>query len=147
MAIGAIWGEIWNEAIWNTAIWAQTAADDTTPDAFSFVDQSGVALSSTITSAAITVTGIDAAAAITVTGGEYDINGSGTFTSDAGTVNSGDTVRARGTASDQYLTAVDVVVTIGGVSDTFTITTRVEPAGDGGGINAQPRLGGMMIFG
>lgn len=23
MAIGAIWGEIWNEAIWNTAIWAQ----------------------------------------------------------------------------------------------------------------------------
>jgi hypothetical protein len=148
MAIGAIWGEIWNEAIWNTAIWAQEASeDDTVPDAFSFTDQSGVALSSTITSAAITVTGIDAAATITVTGGEYDINGSGTFTADPGTVNNGDTVRARGTSSDQYLTGVDVAVTIGGVSDTFTITTRAEPADEGGGINAQPRLGGMMIFG
>lgn len=103
------------------------AAEDTTPDAFSFTDQSGVALSSTITSAAITVTGIDAAAAITVTGGEYDINGSGTFVSTAGTVNNGDTVRARGTSSDQYLTGVDVVVTIGGVSDTFTITTQGDP--------------------
>jgi hypothetical protein len=147
MAIGAIWGEIWNEAIWNTAIWAQDVGDDTTPDQFTFVDQSGVALSSEITSAAITVTGIDAAAAITITGGTYDINSSGTFTSDAGTVNNGDTVRARGTSSDQYLTGVDVVVTIGGVSDTFTITTRAEPAEEGGGINAQPRLGGMMIFG
>ena len=106
----------------------QDAADDTTPDAFSFVDQSGVALSSTITSAAITVTGIDPAAAITVTGGEYDINGSGTFTSDAGTVNSGDTVRARGTSSGDYSTATNVTVTIGGVSDTFTFTTEDAPA-------------------
>lgn len=127
MAIGAIWGEIWNEAIWNTAIWAQAAASDTTPDAFSFTDQSGVALSSTITSAPITITGIDAAATISVTGGEYDINGSGTFVSTAGTVNNGDTVRARGTSSGSYATDVDVVVTIGGVSDTFTIRTLPEP--------------------
>jgi hypothetical protein len=28
MAIGAIWGDIWNEAIWNTAIWAQEAGED-----------------------------------------------------------------------------------------------------------------------
>lgn len=127
MAIGAIWGEIWNEAIWNTAIWAQEAGSDTTPDAFSFTDQSGVALSSTITSAPITVTGIDAAAAITVTGGTYDINGSGTFVSTEGTVINGDTVRARGTSSGSYLTAVNVAVTIGSVSDTFTITTLAEP--------------------
>lgn len=30
MAIGAIWGNIWNEAIWNTAIWAQSGAPDVT---------------------------------------------------------------------------------------------------------------------
>jgi hypothetical protein len=129
MAIGTIWGEIWNEAIWNTAIWAQAASeDDTVPDQFTFTDQSGVALSSTITSAPITVTGIDAAAAITVTGGEYDINGSGTFVSTAGTVNNGDTVRARHTSSASYLTATDTTVTIGGVSDTFTSTTEGDPA-------------------
>jgi hypothetical protein len=128
MAIGVIWGEIWNEAIWNTAIWSQAAASDTTPDAFSFTDQSGVALSSTITSAPITVTGIDAAAAITITGGTYDINGSGTFVSTEGTVNNGDTVRARQTSSASYLTATNTAVTIGGVSDTFTSTTTPDPS-------------------
>ena len=147
MAIGAIWGEIWNEAIWDTAIWAQTAGSDTTPDAFSFTDQTGVALTTVITSAAITVSGIDASAAITVTGGEYDINASGTFVSIAGTVSNGDTVRARHTSSGSYLTAVNTVVTIGGVSDTFTSTTRTEPAGASGGINAPPRMGGIMVFG
>lgn len=128
MAIGIIWGEIWNEAIWNTAIWAQAVGDDTTPDAFSFSDQSGVAVSSTITSAPITVSGIDAAAAITITGGTYDINASGSFVSTEGTVNVGDTVRARHTSSASYLTAVNTVITIGGVSDTFTSITEGDPA-------------------
>lgn len=147
MAIGAIWGEIWDEAIWDTSIWSQAAASDTTPDAFSFTDQSGVSTSSTITSAAITVTGIDAASAITVSGGTYDINASGSFTADPGTVNNGDTVRARHTSSASYLTATNTIVTIGGVSDTFTSTTRTEPAVGGGGIHAPVRVGGMMIFG
>lgn len=103
-----------------------SSGDDVTPDAFTFTDQTGVERSSTITSAPITVTGITAAAVITVTGGEYDINGSGTFTSDPGTVNNGDTVRARHTSSASYSTATNTVVTIGGVSDTFTSTTESE---------------------
>lgn len=117
---------------------------DTTPDAFSFTDATGAALSTVYTSAAIMVTGIDAASAITVTGGTYSING-GAFTSDAGTVNNNDTVRARGTSSGSYSTAVNVAVTIGGVSDTFTITTQAEPAAPG--VNAPVRQGGMMVFG
>lgn len=104
------------------------APADTTPDQFSFTDQSGVALSSTITSAAVTIAGIDAAAAITVAGGTYDINASGTFVSTAGTVNNGDTVRARHTSSGSYLTATNTVITIGGVSDTFTSITEGDPA-------------------
>ena len=122
-------------------------ADDTTPDQFTFVDQTAVAVETEITSAAITVSGIDAASAITVSGGTYDINGSGTFTSDAGTVNNSDTVRARHTSSASYLTATNTIVTIGGVSDTFTSTTRAEPAGEAGGVGAPTRMGGMMIFG
>lgn len=103
------------------------AAPDTTPDAFSFTDQSGVSISSTITSAAITVAGINTAANITVSGGTYSING-GAYTASAGTVVNGDTVQARHTSSASYLTATNTVVTIGGVSDTFTSITQGDPA-------------------
>lgn len=130
MAIGIIWGEIWNASIWNTAIWAQEAGDDTTPDQFTFTDQSGVALSSTITSAPITVIGINAAATIEVGGDAsslYNVNG-GAFTAVAGTVVSGDQVRSRHTSSASYLTATDTLVTIGGVSDTFRSITEGDPA-------------------
>jgi hypothetical protein len=99
-----------------------TLAADTTPDAFSFVDQTNVAISSTITSAAITVSGINSPATITVSGGTYNING-GSFTASSGSVSNGDTVQARNTSSGSYSTAVNTVVTIGGVSDTFTSTT------------------------
>lgn len=107
------------------------AEDDTTPDQFSFTDQSGVGLSSTITSAAVTITGIDAAAAITISGGTYDIDESGAFTADPGTITVGQTVRARHTSSASYLTATNTVVTIGGVSDTFTSQTLPDPSVSG----------------
>lgn len=102
---------------------APVSSSDTTPDAFSFTDQTNVSTSSTITSAAITVAGINAAATITISGGTYDINSSGSFTSSSGTVNNGDTVRARHTSSASNSTATNTTVTIGGVSDTFTSTT------------------------
>ena len=103
-----------------------TAASDTTPNAFTFTDQTGVAVSTEVTSAAITVAGIDAAAAISITGGTYQI-GSGTFTSSAGTVTTGQTVKVKHTSSSSNNTATDTVLTIGGVSDTFTSTTVAAP--------------------
>jgi len=100
---------------------------DSTPDAFAFTDVIDCMLSTVYASAAITVAGIDTAADITVTGGEYSING-GAYTSAAGTVVNGDTVAARGTSSGSASTAVNVAVTIGGVSDTFSITTSIAEA-------------------
>ena len=97
-------------------------AADTTPDAFTFTDQTGVALNSTITSNTITVSGITAAASISITGGTYSING-GAYTSSAGTVTNGQTVSVRHTSSSSYSTATNTTLTIGGVSDTFTSTT------------------------
>jgi hypothetical protein len=108
---------------WSTDV----VAPDTTPDAFAFTDQFNVPTESVRTSNAITVSGINTSVEISVTGGEYSING-GSFTSDAGTVESGDTVRARHTASDTAETTTDTVVTIGGVSDTFSSTTAAEGA-------------------
>jgi serine protease len=95
---------------------------DTTPDAFSFTDQTDVERSTAITSNAITVSGINSAAAISVNNGEYSIN-NGNFTSTTGTVANGDTVQVRHTSSGSFSTATDTVLTIGGVSDTFTSTT------------------------
>ncbi|MDP1609947.1 MAG: DUF1566 domain-containing protein [Sulfuritalea sp.] len=98
------------------------AATDTTPDAFTFVDQTNIARSTLTESAAITVAGINAAAAISVAGGEYQING-GAWTGAAGTITNGQTVKVRHTTSASTSTATNTVLTIGGVSDTFTTTT------------------------
>lgn len=118
-------------------------ATDTTPDAFTFTDQTSVALNTTITSAAITVSGINSPSPITVSNGTYDINGSGSFTSSAGTVNNGDTVRARHTSSALNSTPVNTQITIGGVSDTFTSTTL---AAVGGGVIFNPNLNNISTL-
>lgn len=110
-----------------TKVQFSTAAADTTPDAFGFTDQTGIALSTLTESAAITVAGIDSAAAISVSGGEYQVNG-GAWVSGAGTVSNADTVKVRHTSSGSYSTATNTVLTIGGVSDTFSTTTLAAPA-------------------
>lgn len=120
---------------------------DTTPDAFSFTDLTGQTESTPITSTGVTITGINAATSFSVTGGTIDVNGSGTFVS-SGTVNNNDVIRARGTANATYLGTTNVVVTVGGVSDTFTITTRADPSGDFAGAPASvtaPVVGTSLI--
>lgn len=99
---------------------------DTTPDAFSFTAQTNVVRSSAMTSNSITVGGVNAPAAISVAGGSYSING-GAFTSTAGTVSNGATVRVQHNASANYATKVDTTLTIGGVSSMFSSTTLAEP--------------------
>ncbi|MDQ1343375.1 MAG: S-layer y protein [Patescibacteria group bacterium] len=106
------------------------APSDTTPNAFSFTDVTGSEFSTIIESAAITVSGINAASTISVTGGSYSVNG-GSYTTATGTVNNGDTVKAKATTAAAYSTAVNVAVTIGGVSDTFTVTTKTSSSGGG----------------
>jgi hypothetical protein len=99
---------------------------DTTPDAFSFTAQTGVAVSSVATSNTITVSGINAASAISVTNGQYQI-GAGAWTSAAGNVNNGDTVTVRHTASAAYATVTTTTLDIGGVTADFSSTTVAAP--------------------
>jgi hypothetical protein len=70
----------------------------------------------------ITVAGINTAAAISITGGEYSIDG-GTFICTAGTVGNGQTISVRQTSSASFSTTTDATLIIGGVSDTFSVTT------------------------
>lgn len=102
------------------------AAPDTTPDAFTFVDQVDVPVGSEIISTPITVSGINSPAAITVTGGEYSIDG-GAFTVDPGTVLNGQQVTVKQTSSASFNTTTDTTLNIGGVTDTFSVTTVGEP--------------------
>jgi DNA-binding beta-propeller fold protein YncE len=75
-----------------------------------------------VQSDSLIITGINVPAPISVTGGQYRIN-SGPWTATAGFISSGATVRVRTTSSPDYETARNVTLTIGGVSDTFTVTT------------------------
>lgn len=95
---------------------------DTTPDAFAFTDQTNVALSTVIESNTITVAGINASTSISITGGEHNINSAG-WSSASSTVTNGQTIQVRHTSSGSNSTTTDTVLTVGGVSDTFTSTT------------------------
>lgn len=99
--------------------------DDTraTPDAFSFEDQRGVALNRPITSNEVTITGITVSVPVTVTGGTYSIGCTNKFTSGDSTIGNGETVCVRHTSSRDFGTETRTVLTVGGVSGTFTSTT------------------------
>ena len=110
-----------------------SAAIDTTPSAFSFISTSNVSRSSTNTSNTITIAGLgdgdSATVSLSGTAGskQYSKNG-GAYTSSNGTTVNGDTFAVRGTASGSYASTVTVILTVGGVSGTYSISTEGVPA-------------------
>lgn len=105
-----------------SAKFAVTTAADLTPEAFTFAPKNDAQLNAEYTSDPITVSGIDVAVPVSVTGGLYSING-GEFTSAAGTVSAGQAITVKTTAAAKTETAQEAVLTIGGVSGTFSVTT------------------------
>jgi hypothetical protein len=103
---------------------------DVTPTNLTFVDADGQTASATVAvSMTEAITGINRGAAITVTGGEYrtindlDDTTQIDWTTAAGIVHPYQTIELRGTANATAAGTTDVTVTVGGVSDTWTITT------------------------
>jgi Outer membrane protein beta-barrel domain len=91
-----------------------------------FTPVTGAVAGSVQTSNAITVTGTTIPAPISVSSGdEYSING-GPFTSAPGTVQPGDQVTVQMIAPPTYNTTSSAVVTIGGVTSTYTVTTATQ---------------------
>lgn len=108
---------------------AAPVPDDSVPDLFTFVSQTGVAVSSIVTSTPpVVISGINVASTVTVSTGTWDKNSSGVFTASAGSVVAGDTVRVRHTADASNNASVQTTLTVGGVSATFTSTTVNSPA-------------------
>ncbi len=107
---------------------------DNTPDDFSFTNATNVEPGSIVTSNAVTITGIDTPAAISVDRGEYSIGCGATFTSVAGTIAFNQTVCVRHTAAATFSTrSPATVLFVGGVTSSFRSTTEAAPAPPSGG--------------
>ncbi|TVZ38948.1 hypothetical protein P886_3334 [Alteromonadaceae bacterium 2753L.S.0a.02] len=102
-----------------------TEAQDITPEAFSFTALNNVGLSSEAVSTAATITGINDAAPISISGGEYSIAG-GSYTSTAGSVTDGQAVTVRLTSSSAFSTQSTATLNVGGVEASFSVTTLAQ---------------------
>ncbi len=96
---------------------------DSVPDPFTFEDHNAVPLSVTVRSNIITITGIDEPAQVSVSGGEFSIGCSGTFISGPANIGNNGRICVRHTSAASNCVSTNTVLTVGGVSDTFTSTT------------------------
>jgi hypothetical protein len=97
---------------------------DTTPDNFNFTAVTNSNTSTEFISNSITVAGINAAAAISITNGYYSLDGGSTWTNETSTVSSGQTVKVKITSSSANSTTTTATLNIGGVSKGFSVTTK-----------------------
>lgn len=97
---------------------------DTVPNAFTLSGVTGSNPGTPVTSAAVIISGINVPTPISISAGaEYSVDG-GSYTSGAGTILAGQTVQVRINSSSAFDGSVSAILTIGGVDNTFTVTTR-----------------------
>lgn len=125
------------------------AVPDTTPNAYTFIDQSGVTLSTVRTSAPVQISGINATTNWTATGGGTACVSAGNDCSCdvasyaiSGTITNNQYLCVRHTSSASYFTATDTTLAVGGVSDTFTSTT-LSTSVSGSSINGSTGAGAV----
>jgi hypothetical protein len=103
---------------------------DTTPDAFSFNALTGVAPGVQVSSAPVTISGINSTTLVEISGegnGDFSING-GVFSSASRTIQENDQIVIRMNSSSEFEQIRTATLTIGGVSGSFSVTTMAEPA-------------------
>ena len=93
-----------------------------TPDTIRFEGRSGAAPGSMAVSNTVTLQGYTGVADVSITGGEYSLDGSA-FTASAGTVSAGQTVAVRAHASGQSHATAAAVLTVGLSSAKFLVST------------------------
>lgn len=98
---------------------------DTKPEAFSFARLDNQLLGEEVTSNSVSITGINSAATIAITNGQYAI-GEAAFTEAAGTITNGQSVKVKLTASEDTFTETTATLTVGGVSANFTVKTQPD---------------------
>ena len=124
-AIG-LWSRALNQSDVDTlysagAGWEYTPPD-ATPDAFAFGSVVDAEPSAVVQSEPQVIAGIDPGTAVSVSGGEYRLNG-GDWTTAAGTISEGDTLELRATSSAESEGVVETNVTVGTATVAWSITT------------------------
>ncbi|WAJ71378.1 hypothetical protein [Catenovulum adriaticum] len=117
----------------------EETAKDTTPNNFTLTAIDDATLNTQINSNTVTVSGINTATPISIEGGEYAVNG-GEFTQSEGQVNNQDSVVVRLQSSSTFLTENSATLSIGGVTQTFTVTTLAEQIIDDGVVQVDVNL-------
>jgi uncharacterized delta-60 repeat protein len=116
-----------------TANWSTTTGDGS-PDGLAFVNQTAVATSATVTSAAVTVTGINMPVQLMISGGEHSVGCTGTYASTNVQIINNQTLCLRHTSSASAGTMTTTTLRAGDVVATFSSTTAAAtPPSVGGG--------------
>ncbi len=116
-----------------SASYVSTTSPDRVPDDFSFTSVTDVAVSSQQTSNSITVAGLGVEVEISVSGGEYSIGCSTTFSSASAMISNQQTVCVRHTSSSSNNATTTTNLTVGSKSASFTSTTEAAETKSGGG--------------
>jgi len=101
-----------------------TVAQDTTPDAFSFIDQTDVALNTLTESNTLTINGITGSVAVSISGdGGPQLRVAGGSWGTSGSITNGQTLQLRLTSANSPLTLHSAIVSVGTVPDQWNVTT------------------------
>lgn len=124
---------------------------DTTPDAFTFTNLTGQALNTQVTSNSISISGIEIATPVSVTGDgspQVRIN-SGSWVTN-GTINNGETLEVRLTSANSVTTLRSATVDVGGVTYQWDVTTSAGCTSIGqsfsGGVCAETGVGAGLLI-
>lgn len=98
---------------------------DKVPNQFNFIPANNVEKNTLIESNSVVISGINTTVPVSVLGGEYSKNG-GSYTSQDGYANDGDTFKVKGLSSNTETTLSKVTLTVGGVQGDFNITTKPD---------------------
>ncbi|MCU4676256.1 hypothetical protein N7931_11510 [Catenovulum sp. 2E275] len=124
---------------------------DSTPDNFTFLAVKDIGLNTQVESNLVVIKGINTAIDISISGGEYSIN-DGSYTSLAGKLNNGDSLRIRVSSANTYQTESVATVSVNAVNKTFSVTTMAQPIVDNDivqvnvKLNTKHSIGGIDKF-
>jgi hypothetical protein len=99
------------------------AGNDIVPDPFNFNPRDNLPVSLWLNSNAVTITGINAPAPVTVTGGYYAIGCQGVPSNTPGTIQNGQTICVAHFSASTPNAKTTTTLTIGGISAEFVTTT------------------------
>jgi len=110
-----------------TSFNSTTRTASTTPTPVTFTAQTDISPGLFATSNSVVLTGFDGNATLSVTDGEYQLNGTGNWSNSATNITAGTSIQLRTQASSGYYQTTDVVLTVNSSTFTFSVTTLAAP--------------------